>query len=78
MRVIKMVNVELTRKNLLSLAYNLGAVEIKAGVPNVSKKRLWCVAYSLDVYGCNGRIYRDNQGNFFVAKNRDDACYFGN
>lgn len=71
-------NIELTKKKLIDLAQILGAVEIKAGDLNVEKMRMHCVAYSLGVYGCNSRLYRDDQGNFFVAKNRNAACYFGN
>lgn len=71
-------NIELSKKKLIDLAQILDAVEIKAGDREVLKNGLRCVAYSLGVYGTNSRLYRDNKGNFFVAKNRNAACYFGN
>ena len=69
---------ELTKKKLLELAQILGAIEVKVGDRDVVKKGLRCVAYSGWGYRCNGRIYRDDQGKFFVAKSRNVACYFGN
>lgn len=66
---------ELTKKKVLELAQILGAVEVKAGDRDVAKNGLRCVAYSFGVYGCNARLYRDGQGKFFVAKNRNAACY---
>lgn len=71
-------NIELTKKKLLDLAEILGAVEIKAGEIDVVQMRMRCVAYSLGVYGCSGRLYQNEQGSFFVAKSRNAACYFGN
>ena len=70
--------VELTKKKLIDLAQILGALEIKAGDRDVFKNGLRCVAYSLGVYGRNCGLYMDDQGNFFVAKSRNAACYFGN
>ena len=66
---------ELTKKKVLELAQILGAVEVKAGDRDVAKNGLRCVAYSLGVYGTNSRLYRNNKGNFFVAKIRNAAYY---
>lgn len=71
-------NIELSKTKLIDLAEILGAVEVKAGDRDVLKNGLRCVAYSFGVYGTNSRLYRDDQGNFFVAKSRNAACYFGN
>ena len=67
---------ELTKKKLLELAQILGAVEIKVGDRDVAKKRLNCLIYSWSVNGyCTGRIYRDQNGVFYVAKSHNDVCY---
>lgn len=70
-------NIELSKKKLIDLAQILGAVEVKAGEQDVFKNGLRCVAYSLGVYGCNARLYVNDQGKFFIAKSRNAACYFG-
>lgn len=71
-------SIELTKKKLIDLAQILGAVEVKAGDRDLLKNGLRCVAYSRGVYGPNARLYVNDQGNFFVAKNRNASCYFGN
>ena len=71
-------NIELSKKKLFDLAQILGAVEVEAGDRDVLKNGLRCVAYSLGVYGRNCGLYINDQGEFFVAKSRNAACYFGN
>ena len=67
---------ELTKKKLLDLAEILGAIEIKTGDRDVAKMRLTCVVYSWSKNGyCTGRIYRDLNGEFYVAKTHNDVCY---
>lgn len=71
-------SIELTKKKLLELSEILGALELTMSDRDVVKMHMRCVAYSLGVYGCNARLYQNDQGKFFVAKNGNVACYFGN
>lgn len=72
---------EVTKKELLSLAKALGAVELKAGDPEVAKvakMHLRCVFFSWRACKCTGQIFRDKQGKFYVAKTHDAVCYVAN
>lgn len=70
---------ELTKKKLFALAEDIGAVELKTGDPEVaklSKMHLRCIAYSWSTKGCcTARLYRVQNGDFYVAKTHAAVCY---
>lgn len=69
---------ELTKKKVLELAQILGAVEVKAGDRDVAKMCIRCIAWSRSKNGyCTSRLYRGQNGAFYVTKSRNAACYFG-
>lgn len=69
----------LTKNELLDFAQFLDAVELKEGDPEVAKVAkmgLRCVDYSWSGRGyCTGRIYKNKQGKYYVAKTHDAVCY---
>ena len=66
----------MTKKALLSLARNLNAIDltndhsVRKGCENLIE-----VAYSAGMYGCNGCIKKDQDGNFYVIKDRTSALW---
>ena len=70
---------ELSKKKLIALARDIGAIELKMGdreVAKLAKMHLRCMAYSWSKNGyCTSRLYRDQDNKFYVAKTHDDVCY---
>lgn len=66
----------ITKKVLMSLARSLNAIDLT----NDHEVRKGCeclteVAYSAGVYGYNGCILKDQDGKFFVIKDRTPALW---
>ena len=66
----------MTKKALLSLASSLNAIdltydhEVRKGCENLIE-----VAYSAGMYGCTGSILKDQDGKFYVIKDRTSALW---
>ena len=66
----------MTKKALLSLARSLNATDLT----NDHSVRKGCeclteIAYSAGMYGCTGCILKDQDGNFYVIKDRTSALW---
>ena len=67
---------KMTKKDLLSLARSRDAIDlthdhsVRKGCENLIE-----VAYSSGMYGCVARILKDQDGNFYVIKDRTAALW---
>lgn len=67
---------KMTKKALLSLAKSLNAIDltydhkVRKGCKNLIE-----VAYSAGMYGCSGCILKDQDGKFYVIKDRTSALW---
>lgn len=68
--------VQLTKKTLIELANSLNAVDVTHDNTCRDGYRTWQeIAWSCGTYGVNAKLFKDNQGNFYVIKARSSAIF---